>query len=194
MATERGLVTYFETRGVGARAVRAVCVQAKVQTATPDFSNLMNDRIEQLAKIDLFAGLKPQAIELIAKVATEESHALGTKIFQHDDAGDKLYLILEGKVRISRDVPGMGEEALAVLGPGQMFGEMALLDEAPRSADARVHERCLLLAIPKDGFDDLLFLHKDLAYEVLWSIVRMLLGRLRETNNKLTFLSISGKF
>jgi len=154
----------------------------------------MKDRIEQLAKIDLFAGLKPQAIELIAKVATEESHALGTKIFQHGDAGDKLYLILEGKVRISRDVPGMGEEALAVLGPGQMFGEMALLDEAPRSADARVHERCLLLAIPKDGFDDLLFLHKDLAYEVLWSIVRMLLGRLRETNNKLTFLSISGKF
>jgi len=97
-------------------------------------------------------------------------------------------------VRISRDVPGMGEEALAVLGPGQIFGEMALLDESPRSADARVHERCQLLAIPKDGFDDLLFLHKDLAYEVLWSIVRMLLSRLRETNNKLTFLSISGKF
>ena len=157
-------------------------------------SNRMNDRIEQLAKIDLFAGLKPQAIELIAKVSTEENHALGTKIFQHGDAGDKLYLILEGKVRISRDVPGMGEEALAVLGPGQIFGEMALLDESPRSADARVHERCQLLAIPKDGFDDLLFLHKDLAYEVLWSIVRMLLGRLRETNNKLTFLSISGKF
>ena len=66
----------------------------------------------------------------------------------------------------------MGEEALAVLGPGQVFGEMALLDESPRSADARVHERCLLLAIPKDGFDDLLFLHKDLAYEVLWSIVQ----------------------
>ncbi len=61
----------------------------------------------------------------------------------------KLYLILEGKVRISRDVPGMGEEALAVLGPGQIFGEMALLDESPRSADARVHERCQLLAIPK---------------------------------------------
>ena len=57
----------------------------------------MNDRIEQLSKIELFAGLKPQAIELIAKVATEENHALGTKIFQHGDAGDKLYLILEGK-------------------------------------------------------------------------------------------------
>jgi CRP-like cAMP-binding protein len=154
----------------------------------------MSERVEQLKRIDLFSGLKPAAIELIAKVATEETHALGTKIFQHGDAGDKLYLILEGKIRISRNVPGMGEEALAVLGAGQVFGEMALLDDSPRSADARVHERCRLLAIPKDGFDDLLFLHKDLAYEVLWSIVRMLVQRLRETTDKLTFLTISGKF
>lgn len=154
----------------------------------------MAERIEQLQKIALFSGLKPHALELIAKVASEESHATGTKIFQHGDAGDKLYLILEGRVRISRDVAGMGEEALAVLGPGEVFGEMALLDESPRSADARVHERCRLLAIPKDGFDDLLFLHKDLAYEVLWSIVRMLVARLRETTDKLTFLSVSGKF
>ena len=60
--------------------------------------------------------------------------------------------------------------------------------------DALAHERCRLLVIAKDAFDDLLFLHKDLAYEVLWSCVRMLLTRLRETNEKLTFLSTSGKF
>lgn len=88
----------------------------------------------------------------------------------------------------------MGEEALAVLGHGQVFGEMALLDESPRSADAIVHERCTVLAIPKDAFDDLLFLHKDLAYEVLQSFVRLLTARLRETNDKLTFLTFSGKF
>lgn len=154
----------------------------------------MSERAEQLQKIALFQGLKPDAIELIARIASEESHASGTKIFQHGDAGDKLYLILEGRVRISREVAGMGEEALAILGPGDLFGEMALLDESPRSADARVHERCRLLAISKDSFDDLLFLHKDLAYEVLWSFVRLLVSRLRETNDKLTFLSVSGKF
>jgi CRP-like cAMP-binding protein len=152
------------------------------------------DRLEPLRKITLFQGLTDEALALIAQVTTEESHATGTKIFQHGDTGDKLYFILEGKVRISRDVPGMGEEALAVLGPGQVFGEMSLIDDSPRSADARVHDRCRLIAIPKDGFDDLLFLHKDLAYEVLWNIVRMITSRLRETNEKLTFLSISGKF
>jgi CRP-like cAMP-binding protein len=97
-------------------------------------------------------------------------------------------------VRISRNVPGMGEEALAVLNPGAIFGEMALLDDTPRSADARVHERCSLMVINREAFEDLLFLNKDLAYEVLWSMVRILSSRLRETTDKLTFLSVSSKF
>lgn len=150
--------------------------------------------LEQLAKVDVFEGLTPDALDLIARVATEESHGAGTEIFHQGDMGDKLYLILEGRVRISRTVPGVGEEALAILNAGDVFGEMALLDEAPRSADAKVHERCKLLSIPRDGFEDLLFLHKDLAYEVLWNVIRTLIRRLRETNDKLTFLSVTGKF
>jgi CRP/FNR family cyclic AMP-dependent transcriptional regulator len=157
-------------------------------------SLVSQERLEQLSKISLFHGLAPDALVLIAEATSEERHALGTKIFHHGSVGDKLYVIVEGKVRISREVPGMGEEALAVLGPGDVFGEMSLIDESPRSADAVVHERCRLLVLSKDSFEDLLFLHKDLAYEVLWNIVRMLTGRLRETNEKLTFLSVSGKF
>ncbi len=152
------------------------------------------ERVERLSKVALFSGLTRPALELIARIAAEESHGLGTLIFEHGQPGDKLYVILEGRVRISRNVPGMGEEALAILGPGAVFGEMALIDAAPRSADARIHERCRLLALPKEGFEDLLFLHKDLAYEVLWRFVRMLTVRLRETNDKLTFLSVTGKF
>jgi len=152
------------------------------------------EREDQLARVSFLDGLTRHALSLIAQVTTEESHATGTRIFQYGDPGDKLFIILEGKVRISREVSGMGEEALAVLGAGEVFGEMALLDESPRSADARAHERCRLLVIAKDAFDDLLFMHKDLAFEVLWSCVRMLSTRLRETNDKLTFLSTSGKF
>ena len=153
-----------------------------------------SEREDQLAKVPFFDGLTREALSLIAQVTTEESHGLGTRIFQYGDPGDKLFIILSGKVRISREVAGMGEEALAVLGPGEVFGEMALLDEAPRSADARVHERCRLMALPKDAFEDLLFLHKDLAYEVLWNCVRILSARLRETNEKLTMLTTTGKF
>src|SRR4029077_20503432 len=133
-----------------------------------------SEREDQLAKVPFFDGLTREALAMMAQVTTEESHALGTRIFQYGDPGDKLFIILEGKARISREVAGMGSEALAVLGPGEVFGEMALLDESPRSADARVHERCRMLVITKEAFDDLLFLHKELAYEVLWNCVRIL--------------------
>src|SRR5579862_5008869 len=154
----------------------------------------MTEHEDQLARVSFFDGLSREALALIAEVTAEEAHATGTKIFQYGDPGDKLFIILEGKVRISREVAGMGEEALAVLGPGEVFGEMSLLDESPRSADARVHERCRALVITKESFDDLLFLYKDLAYEVLWNCVCLLSVRLRETNDKLTFLTASGKF
>ena len=152
------------------------------------------ERIVQLGKVPLFAGLTPVALELISRVATEESHALGTKIFQHGDPGDKLYIIMDGKVRISRDVPGMGEEALAVMRPGNYFGEMSLIDDAPRSATAMCHEKCRLFVVNRKDLEDLLFVDRDLAYELLWNWVRTLSRRLRATNDKMTFLATTSKF
>jgi CRP/FNR family transcriptional regulator, cyclic AMP receptor protein len=152
------------------------------------------ERTEQLRRVELFSSLKQRALERIGSIAHEETHARGVSIFQHGDVGDKLYLILEGKVRIVRQIPGLGEEALAVLGAGQVFGEMALLDESPRSADALCHDGCRLLAIAKEDLDDLLFQDKELAYEVLWGTVHMLVERLRSTNDKLTLLGVSGRF
>lgn len=149
---------------------------------------------EALSKVELFKGLSPKGLERVAAIATEEGYPGGHVLFQEGDAGDRLYVIVEGKTRISRRVPGMGEEALAVLGPGSSFGEMALIDEVPRSADAIVHERARLLVLSKEAMQDLLFLDKELAYEVLWNTVRILSRRLRETNDKMTFMSISSRF
>lgn len=150
--------------------------------------------VESLAKIRLFEGIEPKGLQLVADLATERSYRLTEIIFREGDGGGALYLILDGKVRISREVSGMGEEALAVLGPGDAFGEMSLIDAAPRSADARVHEACKVLEISKEDLEDLLFLHKDLAYEILMNFVKILSARLRETNDKMTFLSVTGKF
>jgi CRP/FNR family transcriptional regulator, cyclic AMP receptor protein len=151
-------------------------------------------RRDQLARAEIFSGLTEQGLRLLTDIAVEETFPTGATIFNHGSPGDKLYLILEGRVRIGRSVSGMGEEALAVLDAGAVFGEMALLDEAPRSADAHAHEPCVLLSITKERFEDLLYLHKDLAYEVLWNVIRTLIRRLRATNDKLTFLSITDRF
>jgi CRP-like cAMP-binding protein len=154
----------------------------------------MQDVLAALGTIHLFRGLAPRGLEQIATIATEERHEAELLIFREGDVGQKLYLILEGKVRISRSLAGMGDETLAVLGPGEAFGEMSLVDDTARSADAYVHEPCRLAVITREAFEDLLFLHKELAYEILWNFVRILSQRLRETNDKMAFLSATGRF
>ena len=147
-----------------------------------------------LAASQLFAGISRVGLTGLGEIATEEAHPVDHKLFCEGEAGDGLYVILDGKVRISRNVSGMGEEALTVLGQGAAFGEMSLIDGSPRSADAVVHESCRLLVITNDAMEDLLFLQKDLAYEILWNFVKILSRRLRETNDKMTFLSLTGRF
>jgi CRP/FNR family transcriptional regulator, cyclic AMP receptor protein len=147
-----------------------------------------------LARVPFFHGLTPDALRLIAQVTAEETHGFGAKIFQYGDRGDRAFVLLEGKVRISCDVADVGEQTIALLGTGEVFGEMCLLDEAPRLADARAEPHCRLLVLSKDAFDDLLLLHKDLAYEILWSSVLIISARLREATEKMPAPTIRSRF
>ena len=130
--------------------------------------------VARLANLLLFllAGLPVISFaQLFGGIAPE----LLTKIFQHGDAGDKLYLILEGKVRISREVPGMGEEALAVLGPGQIFGELALLvEDGTRVARVRATSAVRCISIPRDDFLCLVETEPAFALHLLRELARRL--------------------
>lgn len=149
----------------------------------------------QLRKVSLFEGLLPVHLRRIASLVHEVRLEKGQAIFRHGDAGDGLYLIVEGSIRISRNVSGIGEEALAVLAPGMYFGEMSIVDDdSPRSADAIAHESARLLMLPKDDLRDLMFVDRELAYELLWRFVRTLSLRLRESNDRLLMLTVSSKF
>jgi CRP-like cAMP-binding protein len=147
-----------------------------------------------LARTAIFEGLDERHMDRLAAIGSEESHKRGETIFRHGDEGDRFYLVLEGAVRISREVPGMGEEALAVVRAGSAFGEMALIDDSPRSADVLAHESCRLFVVKKQDLEDLLFVDRDLAHDFLWKMVRLLSKRLRETTDKMAFLSFAGKF
>ena len=150
--------------------------------------------LEILAQIDIFSGLPPGHLRRVVDIGTEESYKSSATIFGEGEPGDKFYLIVEGAVRISRFVPGMGEEALAVLRAPAYFGEMSLIDDAPRSATAVCHEKCRLFVVHRRDLEDLLFVDRDLAYELLWNWVRTLSRRLRATNDKMTFLATTSKF
>ncbi len=147
-----------------------------------------------LKNIYLFQNLTQDEVSRVAQISGTENFTTGSSIFKEGDQGDKLYVILSGAVRISKKVSG-AEEALAVLKTGDFFGEMALIDDIERSADAIAHEDCSLMTIKKDNFESLLFVNKDLAYSILWSFVRTLSARLRETNEKVAaILNMKGGF
>lgn len=142
----------------------------------------------------IFQELDESELDRVAEICFVEELKYGEYIFREGDEGDRLYIIAEGEVRISRDVPGAGEEALAVLKPGACFGDMAVLDRSTRSTDAIVHSRCKLVSITRADFEHLLDTNRELAYKVLWSVVRMLCERLRMTNDSLRSVMVMAMF
>jgi len=151
--------------------------------------------IAHLKKIPLFSNLTSDHLAKVAAIGREVEVPGSHVVFREGDVGTDFYVIVSGRVRISKMVPGVGEEALAILEPGSYFGEMALIDDTPRSADAISHTPCKLWVMQKQDLEELMFLHKDLAYELLWTFVRTLSTRLRETNDKIkAFFALSARF
>jgi CRP-like cAMP-binding protein len=150
--------------------------------------------LQVMAEIDLFKGLPRSHLERVVAIGVEKEYKKNATVFSEGDVGDTFYLIIDGAIRISRMVPGMGEGALAVLRATAYFGEMSLIDDDSRSATALVHETCRLFEISRRNLEDLLFVDRDLAYELLWNFVRTLSRRLRATNDKMTFLATTNKF
>ena len=101
-------------------------------------------------------GLSASDRFLFAAFAEERRYPAEALLFREGDPGDALFAIAQGRVRISRRLAG-GEEAFAILGPGEIFGEMAILDPASpgRSADARAHEEAVLLVLARPRFEKL---------------------------------------
>ena len=149
----------------------------------------------QLKQVPLFANLTPDHLQKVAAIATQKVLKMSEHIFREGEIGTEMYIIGTGKVRISKMIPGAGEEALAILEAGSYFGEMALIDDTPRSADATAQQTSTLYVIQKGDLEQLMLQHKDLAYELLWTFVRTLSARLRETNDKIkAFFAISARF
>ena len=152
----------------------------------------MADVAELLRTVAIFRDLDDDELAQVADVCSEERFVSGEYIFHEGEHGNRLYLIVDGEVRISRDVPGSGEEALAILKPGALFGEMAVFDRSERSTHAISNGGTTVLTITRPDFEMLLDFNRELAHKVLWACVRLLSTRLRSTNDSLrSFLAMS---
>jgi CRP-like cAMP-binding protein len=139
-------------------------------------------------KLDILReqGLSAQELRLLAKYSREESFAADSLIVAEGDEGNCLYIVVDGAVRISRMVPGAGEECLTILTRGEVFGEMALIDEQPRSADARAHTGgCTIFSISRALLEEVLSMDPDASIQFLSLLCRLLCRRLRAMNERL---------
>ena len=148
--------------------------------------------LELLKQAAIFSSLEDDELARVAEICKEQTFKFGQSIFKEGEPGNRLYIVSKGDVRISRQVPGSGEEALTVLKPGACFGEMSVFDRSERSTDAIANTDCTLVTITRPDFEILLDFNRDIAYKVLWSVVRLLSERLRITNDNLrSFLAMS---
>src|SRR6266540_1735416 len=122
--------------------------------------------LKLLKQAAIFQDLDEGELARVAEVCREQKFAVGQYVFKEGEPGNRLFLISEGEVRISRTIPGSGEEALAILKPGSCFGEMSIFDRSERSTDAIANTACTLITISRSDFELLLDFNRDVEEEL----------------------------
>lgn len=124
-----------------------------------------------LKRVRLFEDLDDRSLESIANAAVEQSYAPGQEVVRQGDTGVGAFIIRSGKVEILQEHGGQ-QHKIGELGPGDVFGEMALLDEFPRSATVRAKEPTTVLGIQRWHFRGILESHPQLALNLLPVLTR----------------------
>jgi CRP-like cAMP-binding protein len=137
-----------------------------------------------LARSELFAGLAAPELDAIARVCEQRDFERDETIFAMQEPADGLYVIATGRVKVCVSSSGGKELILATLGPGQFFGEMALLDDAPRSATVIAQLPSSAYRIRRQDFEQLLDSHPSIGRKLL----RELSLRLRRANAQMESL------
>lgn len=171
--SDKGLV---QSKGLvynSAEAVRPAAIPS--ESAMPT-----NERHDLLRRTALFAGLTDGELRRLAADLHRCRYAAGETIFNQGDPGNALYIVEAGRVRIYVPTEEGQEVSVVLYGPGDMFGEMALVDRRPRSAAAVAMEDAVLLAMSSRHFDR----HLRENYQLALNVMELLSRRLRETTDQ----------
>ena len=136
--------------------------------------------VELLARVPLFNELSPEELERIARVAVPRSFPAGVRVFHEGDSSDACYIVRSGDLRVTREHPDGRAIALATLGEGDIFGELAMLDGGRRSASVETLADSQLLGLPASDMRRLLVEHPGISVKLIVALTR----RLRETNER----------
>jgi len=139
-----------------------------------------------LKAVPLFSSFPEDQLRMLAAVVTRKSATRSTIVMAGGDATDSLYIVLSGRLKVMMSDADGKEVILSILGPGEFFGEMGLIDDSPRSASVVAIEACELLSITKRDFRKCL----QENFEMSMAVMRGLVRRLREADRKIGSLAL----
>jgi len=145
-----------------------------------------------LEKIPLFADLDKAELEFLTRRAVTRQYPRNTILMTEGDYSDSLYCILSGRVKVFLNDDDGKEVILNVQGPGEYFGELALLDSGPRSASVMALEKCKLTVISKADFEDFLAKHETAQKKIMLGMIKRLRA-LTENVRTLALLDVYGR-
>jgi CRP/FNR family transcriptional regulator, cyclic AMP receptor protein len=145
----------------------------------------MQKELTATSRISIFSKLSPDDVEQLAKIVTQKEYAADTAVFFQDEPSDSLYMVLKGSVKVTTASEGGVEKVLDILGAGEIFGELAMLDGHPRSATVTTCEPTEMASISRKDF-------KNFAAgrpEILWKLMESLCERIRKTSDSMLEMS-----
>jgi len=148
--------------------------------------NTANVSITLLRNVPLFSGLDEKRLGVLVPMMMRTGFSRNETIIGAGDPTDSLYIVISGRLKVLMSDEQGREVILAILGSGEFFGEMGLLDDSPRSASVVTLEPCELLSISKTDFKRCLAENSDLSLMVMRGLVK----RLREADQKIGSLAL----
>jgi CRP-like cAMP-binding protein len=153
----------------------------------------MTDHVERLSRTSFFADAAPEHLATVAGAGQERDLVRGDVLFNEGDVPDSIYLVTRGRIAIAMSSPiDRRESVVALMEPGDLFGDMGMLDDGPRSAMARALETSGVLQIP---FEPVRAMFNE-DPRLLWNVARLLATRLRVMDEVLAdsvFLDVTGR-
>lgn len=145
--------------------------------------------LDLLKRVDIFQDVPESVLQELLATAETRGYEKGEQIFREGEPGGTMFLVVAGAVELTKTVKREQEHRLAVLDRGQVFGELSLFDELPRSASAQAFVKTTLLVFPGATFNQLLDARHDLAPQLLRNLVKKLSLRLRDADEEIRELS-----
>ncbi len=148
-----------------------------------------DEAVEDILKdVPAFSHLEPKEISLLASIVHKREYKKGEFIFYQGDPGLGMYIIQEGEVLIQYTDPEGNRQDLAILKNGDFFGEIALIDESPRSASAICKTDCYIIGFFRPDLFEIIEKHPKLGIKIVLKLAEIIAKRLRMTNQEVTRL------